>query len=42
MMIGAAVVGWTLGYALAAATRSADGPALVLPVPAVLRRLVRR
>ncbi len=41
-MIAAALVGWTLGYALAAATRTVEGPALVVPVPAMLRRFVRR
>jgi hypothetical protein len=42
MMIGVAMVAYTIGYALAAATRSEDGPALYLPVPARLRRFVHR
>ena len=42
MMIGIAMVGYAIGYALAAATRSEDGSALYLPVPASLRRFVRR
>jgi hypothetical protein len=42
MMIGLAMVGYAIGYALAAATRSEDGSALYLPVPARLRRFVRR
>lgn len=42
MMVTAALVGWTLGYVLAAATRTVDGPALVLPLPAMLRRFVGR
>jgi len=41
-MIAFAMVGYTLGYVLAAATRTEDGPALYVPVPDALRRLVRR
>jgi hypothetical protein len=41
-MMTAAMVGYTLGYVLAAATRTHDGPALYVPLPAVLRRFVRR
>jgi hypothetical protein len=42
MMVAAAMLGYALGYALAAATRTEDGPALYLPVPARLRRLIGR
>lgn len=42
MMVAVAMVAYTIGYALAAATRSEDGPALYLPVPARLRKLVQR
>ena len=42
MMVTVAMVAYTIGYALAAATRSEDGPALYLPVPARLRKLVQR
>ena len=42
MTVTAAMVGYTLGYVLAAATRTQDGSALYLPLPAVLRRFVRR
>jgi hypothetical protein len=42
MMIGVAMVGYAIGYVLAAATRSEDGSALWLPVPARLRRFVQR
>ena len=38
----AAMLGWTLGYALAAATRTVEGSALYVPVPARLRRLLER
>jgi len=41
-MVAAAMLGWALGYALAAATRTEAGPALYLPVPTRLRHLVRR
>lgn len=42
MMVAAAMVGWTLGYALAHATRSGDGAALYLPVPSRLRQYLER
>ena len=42
MMVAAAMLGYTLGYALAAATRTARGSALCVPLPRALRRLVRR
>ncbi len=41
-MIAVAMVAYTIGYALAAATRSENGPALYLPVPARLRKFVER
>jgi hypothetical protein len=41
-MIAVAMVAYTIGYALAAATRSEDGPSLYLPVPARLRKFVER
>ena len=40
--LGIAMIGYTIGYALAAFTRTHDGPALRLPVPASLRRFVGR
>jgi hypothetical protein len=42
MMIAAAMLGWALGYGLAAATRSEPGPALYVPVPSRLVRFLRR
>jgi hypothetical protein len=42
MMVAAAMLGWALGYGLAAATRTESGPALYLPVPSRLRRFVQR
>jgi hypothetical protein len=42
MMIAAAIIGWSIGYAIAAATRTEDGPALYVPIPARLRRLIER
>ena len=39
--LGIAMIGYTIGYALAALTRTHDGPALRIPVPASLRRFVR-
>ena len=36
-----AMVGYTLGYALAALTRTQPGPALFVPLPARIRRLIR-
>jgi hypothetical protein len=42
MMVAAAIIGWSIGYAIAAATRSEDGPALYVPIPARLRRLIER
>jgi hypothetical protein len=41
-MVAAAMLGWTLGYALASATRTVEGSALYVPVPAGLRRLLER
>jgi hypothetical protein len=41
-MITAAMLGWTLGYALAHATRTEEGPALYVYVPSRLRRLLER
>ena len=41
-MITAAMLGWTLGYALAYASRTEDGPALYVYVPSRLRRLLER
>ena len=38
MMVAAAMVGWTLGYAIAHVTRSEEGSALYLPVPSRLRQ----
>jgi len=38
MMIAAAMLGYTLGYAFAAATRTEEGPALYVPFPAWWRR----
>jgi len=40
MMVAAAMLGWTLGYALALATRTEEGPALYVPVPSRLRRFL--
>ena len=42
MMVAAALLGWSLGYGIAAVTRSEDGPALYVPVPKRLRRFVQR
>ena len=42
MMVAAAMVGWTLGYALAHVTRSEEGSALYLPVPSRLRQYFAR
>jgi hypothetical protein len=42
MMIAAAMVGWAIGYGLAAATRTAEGPALYVPIPSRLRRFMSR
>jgi hypothetical protein len=42
MMVTVAMVGYTVGYFLAAATRTEEGPALYVPLPSALRRLVRR
>ena len=42
MMVTLAMVAYAIGYGLAAATRCEEGPALYLPVPARLRRFVRR
>lgn len=42
MMVTAAMLGWALGYGLAAATRTETGPALYVPVPRRLRDFVRR
>jgi hypothetical protein len=42
MMMTLAMIGYTIGYALAAATRAEEGSALYLPVPARLRRFVQR
>jgi hypothetical protein len=42
MMVGAAMLGWTLGYALAFATRTVEGSALCVRVPGPLRRLLDR
>jgi hypothetical protein len=42
MMVAAAMLGWTLGYALAHATRTEEGSALYVPVPRRLRRFVQR
>ena len=42
MMVAAAILGWALGYGLAAATRTEAGPALYVPVPRRLRRFVER
>ena len=41
-MVAAAMVGWTLGYALAHATRTEEGPALYLPIPSLLRQYLGR
>ena len=42
MMVAAAMLGYTFGYALAVVTRTENGPALYVPIPARLRRFVRR
>ncbi len=42
MMVAAAMLGWTLGYVLAHATRAEEGPALYVPVPRRFRRFVAR
>jgi len=42
MMVAAAILGWALGYGLAAATRTEEGPALYVPVPSRLRRFLER
>jgi hypothetical protein len=42
MTITLAMVAYTIGYALAAATRVERGPALYLPIPERLRRFVAR
>jgi hypothetical protein len=42
MMVGAALVGWAIGFGLAAATRTETGPALYVPLPAALRRFFER
>ena len=42
MMVAAAMLGWTLGYALAHATRTEEGAALYLPVPSRLRQYLAR
>ena len=42
MMVTAAILGWSLGYGLAAVTRSEDGCALYVPIPKRFRRFVRR
>jgi hypothetical protein len=36
------MVGYTVGYGLAAFTRTQTGPALFVPLPASLRRLLDR
>jgi hypothetical protein len=36
------MVGYTVGYALAAFTRTEDGPALYVPLPSRLRRVFGR
>jgi hypothetical protein len=41
-MVAVAMVGWTLGYALAHATRTEEGPALYLPLPNRLRQYLER
>jgi len=41
-MVAAAMLGWTLGYAIAHATRNQEGPALYIVVPDRLRRLLER
>jgi hypothetical protein len=41
-MVVAAMLGWTLGYALAHVTRTAEGPLLYVPVPSRLRRFLAR
>ncbi len=42
MMLTAAMLGWALGFGLAAATRTETGPALYVPLPGPLRRLLER
>lgn len=42
MMLAAAMLGWALGFGLAAATRTETGPALYVPLPAPLRRFFDR
>ena len=42
MMVTAAMLGWALGYALAAVTRTHEDQGLVMPVPARLRRFIDR
>jgi hypothetical protein len=42
MMVTAAMLGWALGYGLAAATRTVTGPALYVPLPRPVRRLLGR
>jgi len=42
MMVAAALLGWSLGYGIAAVTRSEDGSALYVPIPKRFRRFVRR
>jgi len=41
-MVAAAMLGWTLGYAVAHATRTEEGPALYVLVPTRLRRFLER
>ena len=42
MMVTAAMIGWVLGYAFAAATRTNDDQGLQVPVPSRLRRFIER
>jgi hypothetical protein len=42
MAIAASMLGWALGFALAAVTRTESGPALYFPLPSVLRRWLDR
>ena len=42
MTVVAAILGWSLGYGLAAVTRSEEGPALYVPIPKRFRRFIQR
>jgi hypothetical protein len=40
--IAASMLGWALGFAISAVTRTETGPALRLPIPSPLRRFLSR